>query len=190
VASRRSSRGARTGGSDRRTALLRDVAHLTHLIDVMRDRGAQDGVGGREPELITATRSRSVAEQQLRAVSALLSTLDTYLRTRRRCAVGDDPTAAGGAASLASQEEVTGARQEATGLGPRSELAAAAASYIARDLAARQLTEFTSAEAYRLARALARIGGVSTSVERWLAEANTIRLHPAPLRDAVSHSAG
>jgi hypothetical protein len=68
------------------------------------------------------------------------------------------------------------------------ELAAATARYIARDLAARQLSEFTSAEGYRLARSLARLGGVEEPVERLLAEANKVRLHPMPLADAVSHS--
>jgi hypothetical protein len=68
------------------------------------------------------------------------------------------------------------------------ELAAATARYIARDLAARQLSEFTSAEGYRLARALARLGRVDEPVERLLAEANQVRLHPMPLADAVSHS--
>jgi hypothetical protein len=182
VAAQRASRSDRADTSDRRTALARDVAHLTHLIDVLHDRVAADGVGERAPELLAGTRSLSVAEQQLRAVSTLLSTLDTYLKGRRRDTPGDDRAPADRKVRPPAQDEVTRS-------GPGTELAAAAATYIARDLAARQLTEFTSAEAYRLARALARIGGVSTSVERWLAEANTIRLHPAPLRDAVSHSA-
>ena len=68
------------------------------------------------------------------------------------------------------------------------QLAAATARYIARDLAARQLSEFTSAEGYRLARALAKLGRVEEPVERLLAEANQVRLHPMPLADAVSHS--
>jgi len=68
------------------------------------------------------------------------------------------------------------------------ELAAATARYIARDLAARQLSEFTSAEGYRLARSLAKLGGVEAPVERLLADANKVRLHPMPLADAVSHS--
>lgn len=68
------------------------------------------------------------------------------------------------------------------------QLAAATARYIARDLAARQLSEFTSAEGYRLARALAKLGRVEEPVERLLAEANQVRLHPIPLADAVSHS--
>ena len=69
-----------------------------------------------------------------------------------------------------------------------TELAAGAARYIARDLAARQLSEFTSAEGYRLARSLARIGQVQAQVEHLLSEANKVRLHPMPLADAVSHS--
>lgn len=73
-------------------------------------------------------------------------------------------------------------------LGQDRELAAAAAGYIARDLAARQLSEFTSAEGYRLARALARLGDVEVPVERLLTEANQARLHPVPLADAMSHS--
>jgi hypothetical protein len=68
------------------------------------------------------------------------------------------------------------------------QLAAAAARYIARDLAARQLTEFTSAEGYRLARALAKLGDVEAPVEQLLSEASKVRLHPMPLADAVSHS--
>ncbi|HEX6254563.1 MAG TPA: hypothetical protein VFZ70_02015 [Euzebyales bacterium] len=183
MAPQRPSRGARAGGSDRRAALTRDVAHLNHLIDVLHDRGAPDGVDDRDPELLTGTRSPTVAEQRLRAASTLLSTLDTYLRGRQRAQVSDGRDRRDDGAAM-RPPRVVATRSE-----PGSELAAAAATYIARDLAARQLTEFTSAEAYRLARALARIGGVSDAVERWLAEANTIRLHPAPLRDAVSHSA-
>jgi hypothetical protein len=182
VAPQRSSQVSRSHRSDRRRALARDVAHLNHLIDLLHDRGAPDGVAERDLELLAGGRSLTIAELELRAVSTLLTTLDTYLKRGRPRAVTDERVRDDGSIGQPSDAATTES-------GPDAELAAAAATYIARDLAARQLTEFTSAEAYRLARALARIGGVSNSVERWLAEANTIRLHPAPLRDAVSHSA-
>lgn len=80
------------------------------------------------------------------------------------------------------------ARVNGASVSAERELAAATARYIARDLAARQLSEFTSAEGYRLARTLARLGGVEQAVEQLLAQANDVRLHPAPLANAVSHS--
>lgn len=151
------------------------------------------------------------AETHLRAVTALLVSLSTYqdvVRARQpssgRCDARTprSPTINGHASGAHTNgvdadntahvpadrpEHSTSAAREPERVPPR-DLAATAARYIARDLAARQLTEFTSAEGYRLARALARIGGVDEAVETVLRQANTIRLHPAPLADAVSHS--
>lgn len=167
------------GGS----GLAHDLAHLQRLVGVMHNDASSEPVAERERSLLAGAMSASASEQQLRAIAALLATLETYLRGRRLhdghtrtpapTATGDDPAPLH--VGVAAPDPV---------------LAAAAARYIARDLAARRLSEFTSAEGYRLARTLARIGDVEEPIERLLAEANTIRLHPPPLADAVSHSAG
>lgn len=159
--------------------LVRDMAHLRHLIDVLHRHVPQEGRDERELALMAGPVAASTAEQHLRAIGTLLATLGTYLRARQRGTVRRTPLPT---------------RRPDTPAGPAESnvdaaLAAAAARYIARDLAARRLSEFTSAEGYRLARTLAGIGGAQVPVERLLAEANTIRLHPAPLTDAVSHSA-
>jgi hypothetical protein len=133
------------------------------------------------------------AELRLRAVSALLVTLGSFqqLRSGTLHAAGRDAVTAN------TSEDATGRTTPATNGTPvnastapaedHTKVAAAAARYIARDLAARQLSEFTSAEGYRLARELARLGRVEEPVERLLAEANKVRLHPMPLVDALSH---
>ncbi|HSJ43628.1 MAG TPA: hypothetical protein VK923_02970 [Euzebyales bacterium] len=164
----------------RHAAAARDLAHLHRLIGVMHRHTSHELADERELALLAGAVSASTAEQHLRAIGALLATLDTYVRCRRR---HDEP-----AHTPASEGDA--ARVSAPPTAPDTVLAAAAARYIARDLAARRLSEFTSAEGYRLARWLARIGDVEAPVERLLAEASTIRLHPAPLTDAVSHSAG
>lgn len=164
------------------TALARDVAHLQRLIGVLRRHARPESDDERELALLAGPVSASTAEQHLRAIGTLLATLDTYVRGRRahdRREPTPAPAHANGVAPA-----------PATVTAPDPALAAAAARYIARDLAARRLSEFTSAEGYRLARTLARIGEVEAPIERLLAEANTIRLHPPPLTDAVSHSAG
>ena len=158
------------------------------------------------------------AEPHLRAVSALLVTIASYQQLRgawfretRGGPASPDKKLRGAPATVPSPQEVANGvqRDAATTKASRAapamngtpatasstpaagdrELAAAAARYIARDLAARQLSEFTSAEGYRLARALARLGRVETPVEQLLKEANQVRLHPMPLVDAFSHSA-
>jgi hypothetical protein len=137
----------------------------------------------RELALLAGPMSASTAEQHLRAIGTLLATLETYVRGRR----AHDRRARTPVPTLASDDVAPG---PVMATAPEPALAAAAARYIARDLAARRLSEFTSAEGYRLARTLARIGKVEAPIERLLAEANTIRLHPPRLTDAVSHSAG
>lgn len=171
---------APAGQDDARAALSGDLAHLQRLIAVMHHHAPPAATDDRELALLAGAVGTSVAEQHLRAISALLATLDTYLRGRRPRAAMPAPQGADGDASPG----------RAPTSAPDTALAAAAAQYIARDLAARRLSEFTSAEGYRLARTLARIGDVEAPVERLLGEANTIRLHPPPLTDAVSHSAG
>lgn len=167
--------GGRAGGAD----LRRDLAHLQHLIDVMHHHAPMAPPDDRDLGLLAGDVSASTAEQHLRAVGVMLTTLHTYLRGQRP---------AGPAAPVRAPDRDATARGGGSATDPA--LAAAAARYIARDLAARRLSEFTSAEGYRLARTLARIGGVEAPVERLLSEANTIRLHPPPLTDAVSLSAG
>lgn len=170
-------------GRGRGTALARDLAHLKRLIGVMHHHAPQEPAEERELALLAGAVSASTAEQHLRAIGALLATLETYLRGRR-------PYEGDTRAHTSTPPHVDGAPLPATTTAPDAALAAAAARYIARDLAARRLSEFTSAEGYRLARTLARIGEIEAPVERLLAEANTIRLHPPSLTDAVSHSAG
>lgn len=165
------------------TALARDVAHLQRLIGVLHRHARPEPDDERELALLAGPVSASTAEQHLRAIGALLATLDTYVRGRR----AHDRRERTPAPAHANDDV---APAPATVTAPDPALAAAAARYIARDLAARRLSEFTSAEGYRLARTLARIGEVEAPIERLLAEANTIRLHPPPLTDAVSHSAG
>lgn len=172
---------APAGQGNGRAASSGDLGHLQHLVSVMHHHAPPAAAEERELARMADAVWTSAAEQHLRAVSALLATLDTYLRSRRRRRIPMPPQhgAAGGPAPV-----------PAAASAPDAALAAATARYIARDLAARRLSEFTSAEGYRLARALARIGDVEAPVERLLAEANAIRLHPPPLTDAVSHSAG
>jgi hypothetical protein len=168
-------------GRGRHAAAARDLAHLQRLIGVMHDHAQQEPADERELALLAGAVSASTAEQHLRAIGALLATLDTYLCCRRQHHEH---------VPVPAPAEVDAGRVTAPPTASDAALAAAAARYIARDLAARRLSEFTSAEGYRLARTLARIGDVEAPVERLLAEANTIRLHPPPLTDAVSHSAG
>lgn len=171
---------APAGQGNGRAASSGDLGQLQHLISIMHHHAPPIAADERGLALMADAVPTSGAEQHLRAVSALLATLDTYLRSRRpRTPMAPRHGAAHGPAPVPAATST-----------PDAALAAATARYIARDLAARRLSEFTSAEGYRLARALARIGDVEASVERLLAEANTIRLHPPPLTDAVSHSAG
>jgi hypothetical protein len=163
--------------------LVGDLAHLQGLIGVLHRHFPWEPIDERERSLLVGATSASTAEQHLRAIGALLATLDSYLRGRRPHGERThDP------APTPARDDVAPAPATSTGPGPA--LAAAVARYIARDLAARRLSEFTSAEGYRLARTLAGIGGVEAPIERLLAEASAIRLHPPPLTDAVSHSAG
>ena len=179
-----------------------DLAELQRLLRVLERHAPVDLTGcERELELLADHRSAGRAELHLRAVATLLVTLDTYQhtaasrrRTQRRppavAAVAATPPAHANGRPL-NGHQVNGRRGghlPAASEPADTELAAATARYIARDLAARQLSEFTSAEGYRLARALARIGGVEAQIERLLAEANQVRLHPMPLADALSHS--
>jgi hypothetical protein len=155
----------------------------------------------RDLEVVGQPRLMGNAEPHLRAVNALLVTLandQTSVRRRRRT-TGREPRPTHGAATVTlvpsrngrSGDNGAPVDHDDTRGGPASpdaDLAAAAARYIARDLAARQLTEFTSAEGYRLARALAKLGDVEAPVEQLLREASKVRLHPMPLADAVSDS--
>ncbi|CAN5872880.1 hypothetical protein BH23ACT10_BH23ACT10_19520 [soil metagenome] len=169
-----------------RTGLGHDMAHLADLVDHLDALTPTRPIDDRELELVGAAVTPDIAEQQLRGIRALLLTLHAYLRSQR--------TTTGSTAARSTDDGRPAAPAvHDNGASPAQpsdpELAAAAARYIARDLAARQLSEFTSAEGYRLARALARIGGDEAAVDQLLGEANTIRLHPVPLTDALSHSA-
>jgi hypothetical protein len=206
-------------------SIRRDVAELQRLVRTLH-RHVAVGVEDRRRDLEILDEQCGIgrAEPHLRAVAALLVTLDTYQNLRgswfRETRDGPAPPAKkpeSGRANASRQERdptaitrgaVGAAPTEAQPAGPTlvqpvnghpingaspsalldTDLAAAAARYIARDLAARQLSEFTSAEGYRLARALARFGDAEAPVERLLTEANQVRLHPMPLADALSHS--
>ena len=206
-------------------SIRRDVAELQRLVRILH-RHVAVGVEDRRRDLEILDEQCRIgrAEPHLRAVAALLVTLDTYQNLRgswfRETRGGPAPPAKkpeSERANASRQERdptaitrgaVDAAPTEAQPSGPTlvqpvnghpingalpsalldADLAAAAARYIARDLAARQLSEFTSAEGYRLARALARFGDAEAPVERLLTEANQVRLHPMPLADALSHS--
>ena len=173
-------------------SIRQDLAELQRLVRILH-RHAAVGVRNHTRDLDVLDENPRIgrAEPHLRAVAALLVTLDAYQHltvTRRRpardAATQEQPRVPtlvpvnGQAADQASQ----------TSTALDTDLAAAAARYIARDLAARQLSEFTSAEGYRLARALARLGHAEAPVEQLLSDANQVRLHPMPLTDALSHS--
>ena len=168
----------------------RDLAELQRLVRVLeRHVPVIETADHRELMLIGEDLAPYRAEQHLRAVATLLMTLSAYLRgiaprrsraPRRHIVPRPAPESDDGPSP--------NGHAVAEGAAKEMELAAAAARYIARDLAARQLSEFTSAEGYRLARELAKIGRVGEPVEQLLAEANQIRLHPMALPEALSHS--
>jgi hypothetical protein len=187
-------------------SIRRDLAELQRLVRMLQ-RHAAVGVedGHRDLEILDEQCRIGRAEPHLRAVAALLVTLDTYQnlgsgRAKASRQAGNSTAIKRGPARAAPTEAqpsgptlVRPVNGHPINQAPPSalldtDLAAAAARYIARDLAARQLSEFTSAEGYRLARALARFGEAEAPVERLLAEANQVRLHPMPLADALSHS--
>jgi hypothetical protein len=164
-------RGPRAADPDR---LRHDASRLAALVARLPADDAADA--HRDLRAMDAASDRGALH--LRAVTALLVSLDTWVRGQRRPPPGELPVSASSEAAATPRDAPVD-----------PVLAAAAARYIARDLAARRLSEFTSAEGYRLARALAAIGGVREPVEQLLADANTVRLHPMPLTDAMSHSA-
>ena len=179
--------------AQQRSAAQQGLEELQRLIRVL-ERHAPVGQadGRRDLEVVEEPRRMGSAEPHLRAVNALLVTLATYQKTVRRQprTTGRQPRPMLGPTTVTLVPSVNG-RSGDNGAPVEhddQQLAAAAARYIARDLAARQLTEFTSAEGYRLARALAKLGDVEAPVEQLLREASKVRLHPMPLADAVSHS--
>jgi hypothetical protein len=210
-ATARSDAGARPPSAAVRPPAQQDLQELQRLIRVL-ERHAPVGRADarRDLEVVGQPHLMGNAEPHLRAVNALLVTLATYQKNvgrRRTTSRGPRPTLGPATVTLVpsrngrsvdngapvdhNDQQPRGARSRGTRGGPASpdeNLAAAAARYIARDLAARQLTEFTSAEGYRLARALAKLGDVEAPVEQLLREASKVRLHPLPLADAVSHS--
>jgi hypothetical protein len=166
-------------------SVRRDLAELGRLVRVLEHH--VPGNGGdvrRELLLIGEEVPVGSAEQHLRAVKALLVSLAAYQRRPARRPLSDRRF---GRLTRHARPARNGSTPEPSSTS-LSDLAAAAARYLARDLAARQLTEFTSAEGYRLARGLARIGAVEEPVERLLTEANRVRLHPMPLAETLSHS--
>lgn len=198
----------------RRAAKARnDLRELQRLVRILEQHVAVNETDvQRDLELLADPDAVVRAEPRLRGLTVLLVSLSTYRkataapRVRRRPprAVADGARlparSAGASGDGTNGVAVNGVHangQCANGVhgdverikaAADQQLAAATARYIARDLAARQLSEFTSAEGYRLARALAKLGRVEEPVERLLAEANQVRLHPMPLADAVSHS--
>lgn len=174
------------GAADRST-LHQDMTELIRLVDRLQDAAPSRPLDERELELVGGAVTPTTAEQQLRGIGALLLTLQTYLRGRNATPQhADEPLR-----SVARDPATGSDRARRNGAHGRESstagVAAAAARYIARDLAARRLSEFTSAEGYRLARELARMGGAEHAVELLLGEANEIRLHPVPLTEALSH---
>lgn len=175
---------ARADAARRRAVLRSDLARLTDLVDGLRRELPARPLDDRELELTGGAVTPVTAEQQLRGIGVLLLTLDTYLRGRRQ----PPPVTARPSPGSTLSAEAARRNGTPTTAGPAAGLAAAAARYIARDLAARQLSEFTSAEGYRLARELGRIGRDEATVEQLLTQANQIRLHPVSLTEALSHS--
>ena len=189
--------GGRAGGDGRAAAARRHLTELERLIRVLEHHVPVHEVSlHRDLALLGPGDAAGRAEPHLRAVTALLVSLATYQDASRRTVTARSrrpaPPAPVRAGARVNGHHPNGrspdGRPPGEGTPTDRELAAAAATYIARDLAARQLSEFTSAEGYRLARALAKAGGVEAPVERLLTEANQLRLHPMPLADAVSHS--
>lgn len=179
------SRGdAGRAGQRRGDELAEGLAHLGRLVELLPDRSGAPPTADQRTTRAAPTSGESTAARHLRAVGALLVTLQTSLDRRgvTRSAGDAVPLRPGRRPVRSDIGPVNGAG------GPGTQLAAASARYIARDLAARRLSAFTSAEGYRLARALAAVGGVEAEIEQLLAEANTVTLHPGPLGDAVSHS--
>ncbi|MBW3605268.1 MAG: hypothetical protein KY460_10225 [Actinobacteria bacterium] len=178
---------AAADGTADRSTLHDDMAQLMRLVERLHDAAPTRPLDDRELELVGGAVTPTTAEQQLRALGVLLLTLQTYLRGRHAASQhADEPPRPRAPAPTPSSDQAR--RNGVAGLGPSTAgVAAAAARYIARDLAARRLSEFTSAEGYRLARELARIGGAEHAVEQLLGEANEIRLHPVPLTEALSH---
>lgn len=173
------------------SAVQHDLQELQRLIRVLeRHAPVGESDARRDLEVVDEPRRMGNAEPHLRAVNALLVTLATYQKTTSR------PRRAGRQPRPMIPPTVTlvpavNGRSVDNGVPvehDNQQLAAAAAQYIARDLVARQLTEFTSAEGYRLARDLAKLGDVEAPVEQLLSEASKVRLHPMPLADALSHS--
>jgi hypothetical protein len=176
--------GQRATVDRRQHRLEDDVAHLEHLVDALPAHPSRQRRRRSRP---SDGRATSDAEQRLHAIGALLVTLQSRVdgtTPPRPAAVDTQPE------TTTPDDQTRHAGAAANGAGRVSTaLAADSARYIARDLAARRLSAFTSAEGYRLARALATLGRVEAEVEHLLAEANTLTLHPGPLTDAVSHSA-
>lgn len=179
--------GAAHGGAADRCTLHDDLAELTRLVDRLQDAAPSRPLDARELELVGGAVTPTTAEQQLRGIGVLLLTLQTYLRSRHAAPHQADEPPRSVARDTATGTDRARRNGVADTQPPAAAVAAAAATYIARDLAARRLSEFTSAEGYRLARELARIGGAEHAVEQLLGEANEIRLHPVPLTDALSH---
>lgn len=178
-----SHRDARRLVRQRHDAVAEDLAHLLWLVETTPGLEPGRRTARLPPARPSDADSRRAAEQRLRAVGELLAALHTTLEGRSGARPAGARAQPGTAREAQPHAAVNGAG------GPGTDLAGAAARYIARDLAARRLSAFTSAEGYRLARALAAVGRVEAEVEQLLAEANTVTLHPGPLGDTVSHSA-
>lgn len=184
---------ARTRSRSTAPQSLQELQRLIRILERHAPVGQADA--RRDLEVVEEPRRMGNAEPHLRAVNALLVTLATYQKAQkatrlRRRTTRQEPRPMLGPATVTLVPSGNGRSGDngATVDHDDAQLAAAAARYIARDLAARQLTEFTSAEGYRLARALAKLGNVEAPIEQLLREASKVRLHPMPLADALSHS--
>lgn len=196
---------ARAAARDRNRHLWIEFEALQRVVGELARKGAADLSDARELQLIDPRGPNpSIDEQRLRLTTVLLVTIANAHRLGWRRMHADRPprTTHSVRGILAPIGQAFVRPRDGNHPGPADSpctlrtprdtalrhLTAAAARYIARDLAARRLPEFTSAEGYRLARSLAAFGAVDSEVRDLLAEANRARLFPPSYGQPASFS--